>query len=1057
MSIRPQDIPDAEEMNAVRDAATPPDARHQRRRRGGVHRVVRWSLRLAVGGVLLLALLVAGLPTLVSSGAGTSRVVDAINQRLPGRVEIDDLKLAWLKGQSLRGVRLYDPAGDVVGSIDEVRLEEVGLIGLLRGTRDLGIVVIEGMALSLVEDEQGRTNLDDALGTRVATSSPAEPNDEPQTRPPTTNPNPNPSNKPFIPADLRLAFALRDVKVGVKGPTLPDVRIEVPEATVTADGPAKLGFTLDATVAQGDEQGRVQIAGTAKNLFDSASGFTLSAAEFDVEGAVNHVPVAALDRLTQAGERWQTVIGPTLDAKVSLQGPTSALDALVTVTSENLNVHQAVTVDPSRIVAADVSESSLYVTPESWAILFGETKTQLRQPVRLVFRVDHLDAPLENGKLDLASTAYVMNIGTEDISQVILDVEDRGIVSFWLAVGLNSAQADDHTTLQMRSFIDAYGQQGPVSVVVGIRRGLSGWRTPLIEAGSTKLPMNVIDALLGQGERLATTFGDQPGLRAWAESQGNGQYKLKLDFAHFANEFDVPRLSGILSGTYSPDGGVSLKSEEKLRLTLTPEAFAAWMKPVAAAADMGESVGLSLPEATEIAADLDLEFALAEGPGLRFDPERTRAVAVIDLPETELVDEWYHRGFPLRNGTVRIDAPDLRQPVTANVAFETDTPDGDTGRLTADARLTGVMLDDGYIQIERGQLSGELELDRVPTVVFDALSRQQGYAVAAFGETVSADIDLTDWSFGGGGRVEFELSSANNSLASFSGTDRDGYFVPDAPITLFLNQTPELSNKILRFLNPILLPAVVSATVPMAVTIDDDSFRLPTRDFDLSLINADVRVQMGTISIVPNVSPVDKILPQLQTLGLVERASLYEARVSPIALAIRDGVFGYEDLSFKIDDVTLSFGGTISLVDQTIDMGMTLGGREIERDPLLQRLVGEGIKIGGTVQAPQVNLASVLNAFSQERLPQTLGGILQGVLKKELGRDQPEPTQPPSPNQPTQAAPDQAPADPAATPGDSPQAEPTIEEALGGLLGDFLNRELRRAQEKRQREQEPSE
>jgi len=1060
-------------MAAVRDAATP--GKVKRKRRGGIHRVLRWTLRGAVGAVVILAIVVAALPTLVSTGAGTAWVVDAINQRLPGRVEIDKMKLAWIKSQSLEGVRLYDPAGDVVGSIDELRLEDVGLIGLLRGTRDLGIVAIEGVALSLVEDAEGRTNLDAALGMRAGqpASEPTPRSDQdaaPQPAPPPA-PSPSTDNGPLIPADLRLAFAMRDVKVSVVGPSLPDVRIELDEATVTADGPAKLGVTLDAIVAQGPDQGQVTLAGTAKKVFDDQGRLTLSAAEFDIESDIQHVPLAAFDRLTQAGPRLVTLIGPTLDANLSLQGPAAALDALVTVTSQHLNIRQGLVANAERLSAAEASHSTWVVTPTAAAELMGLDETasgdessdpavRLVESFVLAFGLSGLDAPRQGQAIDFTRTRFMATVGLGAGQTVRLRVPEQGdIVIANLAAAVGSDAADAGVSFTLDADVDAYGSAGELSGVVEVRRGKTGWEALEIESVLRSLPMPVVDALSGQGQRLTTTFGPSVGLNLLAKADGVGGYALTAGFDPGAGSPGVSRLSGTMTGRYAADGAVALRTDKRLRLTVTPEAFAAWMTPLAEAADMGDSVGLSLPEAAEIAADLDIEFAMAGGPGLRFDPERTRAVAVIELPETQLVDEWYHRGFPLRNGTVRIDAPDLRQPITAQFAFETESGisgRGGTGRLMADARLTGVMLDDGYIQLERGQLSSEVELDRVPTVVFDALSRQRGYAVAAFGETVSAQITQDQWSFSDGGHFEFELNSANNSMASFVGEDEGGFFIPDAPITLFLNQTPELSNKILRFLNPVLLPAVVSATVPIAVTIDDDTLRLPTRDFDIAQLDADIRVQMGTLSIVPNVSPVDKILPQLQTLGLVDRASIYEARVSPITIRIRNGVMTYEDLSFKIDDVDLAFGGTINLVDQAIDMAMTIGGREIARDPILQRLVGEGIKIGGTVQEPQVNLASVLDAFSRERLPQTLGGILEGVLRKEAGRRQ-SPT--PAP-QPDADRPDEAePAVPGESSGDEnqPADEENLEEAIGGLLGDFLNRELRRGGEKRQRESSPAE
>jgi hypothetical protein len=450
-----------------------------------------------------------------------------------------------------------------------------------------------------------------------------------------------------------------------------------------------------------------------------------------------------------------------------------------------------------------------------------------------------------------------------------------------------------------------------------------------------------------------------------------------------------------MSGSYT-DGRVTLQTDEQLSLRLSPEAFAQWQRPVAAAAEMGDSVGLALPEPTTLTADVDLSVAWRDGPGLRFDPEQTRLDARLRLPETMLVDQWYGRSFPVREGEILIDAPDLREPVQVSVEFTTDGVAGDTGpsrpgRLTAEARLTGAMLDDGYVQLERGRVTAEVDLDRLPTVIFDTLARQRGYAVAAFGEKLSATVNVEDWSMAEGGAVAFEMQSENGSVASFSGRDTGHFFVPDRPMTFFLQQTPALAGRIMRWVNPVLLPAVRSARVPFTLTIDDDSFRLPTRGFSFADIDADVQVQMGTVTIDPTISPVNQIVQPLQRFGVLDRQVSYEARVSPIELRIRDGVFSYDTLTFDIDDVDLSFGGTISLVDQSIDMRLTLGGREIERDPLIRRLVADGIAIGGTVGSPEVNLDSLLAAFRREALPQTLTNVLGDLLQRELRKQREEP------------------------------------------------------------------
>lgn len=1038
-------------MQAVRAAAAGGGADQHKRKRW-----YRWPVRLIVGGVLVLALLVALLPTLLGTGPGTAFVVNQINQRIPGRVAIDDLKLAWFSGQSIEGVTLVEPSGDVVASLDRVAMEDAGLLGLLRGSRDLGTVVVEGGAVRIVEDADGQTNLDRALGTAVLGRTKTQPSSTP--REPAPGRKPAEADAPWLPAEARLALALRDVAVSVTGPTLPDVRVAVPEATLTADGPTKLRFTLDATVTQGDDRGEAKLVGAADGLFDAVGRLSLSTAAFDIEGIVSRVPLAALDRLISRGSstdqmnpRLQIVIGPTLDAEISVKGPAAALDALVTVSSENLNIHQGLVAGQERLTATDASRSTLRVTPESWRELAGgnEAAPALAEGFTLELRLSELDAPRRGQALDLATTRFAATLGLSPGDTIVLDVPDRGRVMVGsLVATLGSEAAGRGVSLTLDAEVDAYGSRGAVAGVVDVRRGQTGWRALEVESVLRSLPMPVADALLGQGERLTATFGPTIGLSVLAKADGGGGYALTADFNPAQGSPGDSRLTGTMSGRYDADGAVSLKTDERLRLTVTPEAFAQWMRPVAAAAAMGESVGLSLPAPAEVAADVDMRFALGEGRGLRFDPARTGVVARIDLPETRLYDEWYHRGFPLRDGVIRIDAPDLRRPITASVSFETDDTASGSGTLEADVRLTGVMLDDGYIQLERGKVGGTVNLDGVPTVVFDALSRQRGYAVAAFGESLDATITLDGWSFAEGGAAAAELESANGSLLSFSGVDRGGFFEIDRPVTFYLKTTPELSNKILRFLNPILLPAVVSATVPMTVTIDDDGFRLPTRDFDVALIDADIQVQMGTVRIVPTVSPVDKILPQLQMLGLIERSSIYEARVSPIAMAIRAGVFGYEDLSFKIDDVTLGFGGTISLVDQSLDLDMSLGGKAIDGDPLLQRLVGGGIKVYGTVQEPQVNLSSVLDSFSKDKLPQALGKILEGVLDKELKRGEPAPAAP----NPEQAGESEEPsAEPAAEP---TEPELTPEQAIGGFLGELLNREIEKTRERNRRKQE---
>ncbi len=612
-----------------------------------------------------------------------------------------------------------------------------------------------------------------------------------------------------------------------------------------------------------------------------------------------------------------------------------------------------------------------------------------------------LDAPLGDQKVDLARTTFAATLSLGETSLQV-EVPDRGRVTVEdLRAELSSGAADRAWSLSLNSQVDAYGKRGTLKAVVDVQHhGLADTAndeaTGAATSGGTEvevvvrsLPMPVVDALLDQGERLTATFGESVGLVLLADADGTGGYSLTTRFDGLTDPEAVPgagagaRLTGTMTGTYDAAGRVSLKSDEPMRLTLTPEAFAQWMRPVAAAAAMEETAGLSLIQPATVAADLDLRMALRDGEGLRFDPAHTGAIVRLDLPAARLRDEWYHRDFATRGGHATIDAADLRRPVLIDLSLQTGEESGG-GLLAAQARVTDLMLDDGYIQAENGNITAQIELDDVPTVVFDALTRQHGYAVAAFGQRLSATVNITDYSYASGGEIAFEMQSANGSVGSFTAIDQDGYLRIHNPATFHLNQTPQLAARIMRLVNPVLLPAVTSANVPFTLTINDDNFKLPTRGFDWTQVDADVQVQMGTVTIAPNIAPVDQLIPQLRAVGLLDEKTSYEARVSPILLAIRGGVFGYQDLSFRIDDVTLAFGGEISLVDRSVDLRMNLLGRAIEGEPWLQALLGPGVRIGGTIEQPQVNLPLLQEGFTRERLRDTARDLLGGWLRREL-------------------------------------------------------------------------
>ncbi len=961
----------------------------------------RWVVGLAVAAAVGLAVLVAVLPALLSTGPGRAAVLERVSGMIPGSVSAEALGLSWWGGLRASGVELRDPAGGPVGTVAAVELPDAGLWTLLRGGRDLGAVAVRGVRLDLVRDAEGRTNLDRALGTSLLSEASGSgdgdtsgPGDGKESR---GNGGGDDGDGPTIPPGLSLEFALRDALVTMTGPGMEAATVTVPEAGLTVLGPTRLGLTLDATVRQGGDEGRVKLAGTVDRLFDEAGRWSVADAAFDVAGTVERLPLAAVDRLRGTGGVLEAMLGPRLEASVKLTGSLAEVQGLVTAESERLSLRQAVTADGRRVTAGAASHGELLVTPGAWAAALGGSAPVLVEPFRLVFAVDELEAPragnnsgiggAAGGTLDLGQTRYGVSLRVAGGDRLRVDVPGRGVVESTLAVQAGSTAADRSATLRVEADVRLGDAAGPLRAVVEATRGDAGWDAGTVDALLAALPMPVVDALAGQGHRLTATLGETLGLGVLAAADGAGGYALTVNFdppsADSATDA-APRLRGQLTGTYDAGGAVVLHTDERLALTLSPEAFELWQQPATAAAGTPTpdgTAGLSLIEPMPLALELDLKAALRRGPGLRFDPNRTGVTLDVRLPRATVRDRWYDRDFSLVNGRVTLNAPDPREPATVAVLFETDRAPSDAtvdpstpGRLAADATVTGLMLDDGYLQTEHATVNGRVTLTNLPTAVFDALTRQRGYAVAAFGRELSATLATDAFSLAAGGNVDFELDSANGTVGSLPATVHpDRTLTLRAPATFYLNATPELSSRILRLVNPIVLPAVVSASVPIVITLDDDSFTVPLDRFTWQAVNADARVMMNRVNIAPDVAPVDRIIPKLVRFNLLREQPQYLARIAPIVLSIRGGVLAYERLPIALDDVDLDFGGRIDLNDRAVNMTLTVAGEAFTKDDFLKTLGHIDVAIGGTIDHPTVQM-------------ETLEKLLQNTVR-DVGRD----------------------------------------------------------------------
>lgn len=129
---------------------------------GSRHTFAKNLLKTFAALAVVLLLLIAFLPTILSTGWGKEKLVELVNARISGKAEIKNLSLGWFGPQSIDGFALKDPQGTTVISIDNVKAD-ASLISLLRKPASAGVYDIQNLNALLITDRDGTTNLEKSL------------------------------------------------------------------------------------------------------------------------------------------------------------------------------------------------------------------------------------------------------------------------------------------------------------------------------------------------------------------------------------------------------------------------------------------------------------------------------------------------------------------------------------------------------------------------------------------------------------------------------------------------------------------------------------------------------------------------------------------------------------------------------------------------------------------------------------------------------------------------------------------------------------------------------
>lgn len=234
----------------------------------------RWPFVLGAA-VMLILLLIALLPTLVTWGLGQGFIRRSIAKSVNGDVQFARLKASWFGDQSIESLRVTYPNGQEAANLNIVL--QPGLYQILTHRPGPVDMTISGTIRGEVR-EDGSLSFQDLVPAR----------------PPSPQPQPSKSSQPFRIGDLPpMQVNIAGLDVHLKNlQTQQALQLRQLTGTLKYEDPTRpIEMNLNGQTLADQTAGSVSLNGLVENLFSPAGTLTLNGASMRVEGKVEALPV----------------------------------------------------------------------------------------------------------------------------------------------------------------------------------------------------------------------------------------------------------------------------------------------------------------------------------------------------------------------------------------------------------------------------------------------------------------------------------------------------------------------------------------------------------------------------------------------------------------------------------------------------------------------------------------------------------------------------------------------------------------------------------------------
>lgn len=902
---------------------------------------LRVLLRIAIVLILVVAVLIALAPTLLSTGPGTRWLVSLVSNKTPGELTVDDLQLSWFGGQRVMGVTYDDPAQGLHAEVGEIDAPDLDLFSFWTGSRHLGKVQLSDAGLVYRRADLG-----------------AEPS-------PVDAPDEDLAKQPFaLPQGLSGELVFERVTVSYESPGLETVVVSLAQGELEMPDLRDIVFQFDTQVRQGERVGRASFAGEVLNLFDPEGVAQAEQAAYDIVFDVQDVPTAALDQVVSAMSqsvkpgRVTAILGDgDMVANATVKGTIEQLTSDLSIETPKLIVKLEQRTEGGTLVASPESNATLKLDQSGFMGLFPQSGLKLVEPTQIELASFEMALPIVNKAVDWdkATAMLLVKAGAN-----LAVVDDRGEVLGIDALRITGRSDSIADKLSFKlttvlSAVDKGGTQTRKPVVVDLVVGEPLEATRQIDFFSEALPIQLADALSGQDGKIVLWLGEMLELQADVQGKivtnAQGKPRIEQQFSLRPNG----RVTGTISGTYRQGRfTLSTPDNEPVEATLTPQAFASLMEMLsgrpgepALTIDQDMPVYLTIRDPNRGAVSITTRGDRVGVKRFFPDPDQTYLAAKIELSPARVFDPKLKKTYELRGGNLSLLAPDLRgkTQVRAELDLWVRPNAGDEGvaaLLTWQTTVTDLLDTEGSVPLDGKTLmqqlsaTGGLESTNVPSGLLDSLLNREGdfaSIVGPFIQQLDAGFTYKDGQ-PTGATVRLNWDDASNQpLAGSWASMKPAAFDIDADqmltvrggqdLELEIKVTEQFGDRWMGKLHPILFDAK-SGDRPVKVKIDGKSFRFPLQGNKMLGSRVDASVDMGTVEF-GNDALLGKIMQWTKRPG--QRAVFEPAKVSLV-----DGKISYDEFDLAVGKVKLRFDGEVDLTSgKIVDMAVRVPGDSLIR------------------------------------------------------------------------------------------------------------------------------